>query len=101
MGGLFFQFFQRCGKGEQMRCLLISLISEQQGIRKGGGPDFRLRTDEDEDEDGRTEVDCIVLYCIVLWYCMVLHCTIVSYGARTLSCKTSIFLKRYFGQGDN
>ena len=37
----FSQFFKRCGKGEQMRCRLILLISEhpiQQGIRKGGGP---------------------------------------------------------------
>ena len=38
-GRSFFQFFQRCGKGEQMRCRLILLITEhpiQQGIRKGG-----------------------------------------------------------------
>ena len=53
----FFQFFQRCGKGEQMRCRLILLIFEhpiQQGIRKGrvrifGHEDGRTRT------DGRTE----------------------------------------------
>ena len=48
-------FFRRCGKGEQMRCLLILLISEhptQQGIRKGGVRHFgHGRTDE----DGRTE----------------------------------------------
>ena len=40
-------FFRRCGKGEQMRCRLILLISEhpiQQGIRKGGGPSFRSQT---------------------------------------------------------
>ena len=40
-----------------MRCRLILLISEhpiQQGIRKGGGPYFRLRTDEDG-RRGRTE----------------------------------------------
>ena len=48
-------FFQRCGKGEQMRCRLILLISEhpiQQGIRKGGGPLFGYGRGEDgEDED--------------------------------------------------
>ena len=44
-------------EGEQIRCRLISLISDhptQQGIRKGGGPDFwsqRMDEDEDEDED--------------------------------------------------
>ena len=50
---IFFQFFQRCGKGEQMRCRLILLISEhpiQQGIRKGGGPDFWLRTERTRTE---------------------------------------------------
>ena len=47
-------FFQRCGKGEQMRCRLILLISEhpiQQGIRKGGGPYFWLRRGRGRGED--------------------------------------------------
>ena len=59
VGGLFFPIFQRCGKGEQMRCRLILLISEhpiQQGIRKGGGPYFRLRTDGEDGEDGQNGV---------------------------------------------
>ena len=51
-----------------MRCRLILLISEhpiQQGIRKGGGPDFWLRTDgrgrTDEDRmaySRQLDVDC-------------------------------------------
>ena len=43
-----------------MRCRLILLISEhptQQGIRKGGGPDFwSQRTDKDEDGEDRMAV---------------------------------------------
>ena len=48
-------FFQRCGKGEQMRCRLILLITEhpiQQGIRKGGVRHFC-----DGRTDGRTRTD--------------------------------------------
>ena len=51
-------FFQRCGKGEQMRCRLILLISEhpiQQGIRKGGVRIFGHGRGEDGRGRGRTD----------------------------------------------
>ena len=79
-----------------MRCRLILLISEhpmQQGIRKGGGPDFCDRRGEDEDEELRILVVGLLLL-HPLRQCLVMN---YDYGQKCLFSSYSIQFQEHKG----